>query len=138
MSVDDYYDGPEVNLPKHVKIAGYNYTVISEVGKRHERCADDPAAMTPRTQMIWIDSKQSPDAQVSSLFHEILEALNYHYQLSLKHNILSVLETAIYQVLKDNNFIDFGGNDVRRKQKKGVNRKNRIQKLANKSKTGRR
>ena len=138
MSVDDYYDGPEVNLPKHVKIAGYNYRVISEIGKRHERCADDPAAMTPRTQMIWIDSKQSPDGQVSALFHEILEAINYHYQLGLKHNILSTLETALYQVLKDNQFIDFGGTDVKRKPKKGTNRKNSLQKLGNKNKRRRR
>lgn len=97
----------QVVLPKYVKIAGYTYKVISEVGKQHERCADDPAAMTPTTQMIWIDSKQSSDAQVSALFHEILEALNYHYQLGLKHNILSILETSLYQVLNDNNFINF-------------------------------
>jgi len=127
----------EVTLPKHVKIAGYDYRVISEVGKMHERCADDPAAMTPATQMIWIDTKQTPDGQVSALFHEILEAINYHYQLSLKHNVLSVLETALYQVLKDNKFIDFGGNDGW-KPKKGSNRKNSIQKLADKNKRKRR
>ena len=137
MSVDNY-DGPEVILPKNVKIAGYDYKVISEIGKRHERQADDPAAMTPRTQMIWIDSKQSPDGQISSLFHEILEAINYHYQLGLKHNILSTLETALYQVLKDNQFIDFGGDYVKRKPKKGANRKNSLQKLGNKNKRGRR
>ena len=126
----------QINLPKNVKIAGYNYTVISEIGKRHERCADDPAAMTPRTQMIWIDSEQSPDGQISSLFHEILEAINYHYQLGLKHSSLSVLETALYQVFKDNKFIDdfWENTDVKRKSKKGTNRKNSIQKLANKNK----
>ena len=123
----------EVTLPKYVKIAGYTYKVISEVGKQHERCADDPAAMTPSTQMIWIDTKQSADGQVSALFHEILEAINYHYQLSLKHNVLSVLETALYQVLKDNKFIDFGGSNVRRKPKKRTSGKNSIQKLADKN-----
>ena len=113
-------------LPKIVKIAGYDYTVISEVGKQDERCADDPAAMTPRTQMIWIDSKQTVDGQISSLFHEIIEAINYHYQLGLKHNIIAILETTIYQVMKDNKFINIGKNNG---AKRRAGKKTCIQKL---------
>jgi len=128
--ITDTYD-KVVRIPKKIKIAGYDYTVVSEVGIHNERCADDPAAMTPRSQMIWIDSKQTPDGQISSLFHEIIEALNYHYQLGLKHNVISILETSLYQVMKDNRFINIQEEKkhVKRKSKKGANSKTRIQKL---------
>lgn len=126
-------------VPKKIKIAGYDYKVIFEVGGGDERGADDPAAMTPRTQQIWIDSKQTLDGQISSLFHEIIEAINYHYELGLKHNTIAILETAWYQVLKDNKFISMiEEKHARRKPKKRASRKNRIQKLAVKSKANRR
>jgi hypothetical protein len=127
-------------VPKRIKVAGYDYKVIFEVGGRDERGADDPAAMTPRTQQIWIDSKQTLDGQISSLFHEIIEAINYHYELGLKHHTIAILETAWYQVLKDNKFISMIEEEphAKRRKKKGARRKNRIQKLAVKSKTSRR
>ena len=54
-----------------------------------------------------IDSTANRQRQEATLFHEILEAINYELELNMEHPLISKLETAIYAVLKDNKLINF-------------------------------
>lgn len=38
----------------------------------------------------------------STLLHEAIEALNYHLDLGLEHNVIMALEAGLFQVLTDN------------------------------------
>lgn len=94
-----------MNIPKKIKIAGYEYDVIVEENRASERGANSPASIVMTHQKMWIDGSQSKEQQESCLIHEVIEAINYHYELELPHRSITVLETAIYQVLKDNNLL---------------------------------
>lgn len=87
-------------LPQKLKIAGYNYVVetdpilIRDRSRMGESCAN---ALT-----ITLDPTVPKQVQETALLHEILEQVNYHYELKLEHAQISVLETALYQVWQDN------------------------------------
>jgi len=51
------------------------------------------------------DPNISVSQQEETLLHEILEALNYNYQLKLSHESLSIIAEGLYQVLKDNKLL---------------------------------
>ncbi len=53
-------------------------------------------------QIFNIDGRQSEKGQRSSILHEIIEALNYHLELDLKHSVIAQLEAGLFQVLEDN------------------------------------
>ena len=40
--------------------------------------------------------------QEASLLHEILEVINYIFEFDFSHDKIQILESALYQVLKDN------------------------------------
>ena len=43
------------------------------------------------------------------LFHELVEAVNYHLELRLEHNQITPISEGLYTVLKDNGWLDFKG-----------------------------
>jgi hypothetical protein len=89
-----------MNIPNKLKIGGYNYSVkldpklIRDNGHQGSQCANGLE--------ILIDPNLPKENQESVMLHEILEAINYHYALNLEHDKIMVLETALYQVIKDN------------------------------------
>jgi hypothetical protein len=89
-----------MKITDKVKIGGYDYKVILDAnlsrnkGFQGTQCAN--------SLEIEIDSGLPIQNQESTLIHEIFEAINYHYELKLEHNIISTLESALYQVVKDN------------------------------------
>ncbi len=91
-----------MRIPDKIKIGAYDYE-IKMVDDLHKTNGNgNPATITSKHQIIWIDTTQHIQEQESSLIHEILEAIDYHYAIKLDHDKLSVLETALYQVFKDN------------------------------------
>lgn len=94
-----------MKIPKKIKIAGYNYDIKMIKDRGKEQGSENPASIYTRHQVIWIDVNQAKEQQESSLFHEIIEAIDFIYELKLEHNKISCLETGLYQVLKDNKFI---------------------------------
>ena len=82
-----------------VKILGYTYKVIRDgtidmigaAGRFH-----------PKSQTLQIATDQCKEQEISTLLHEIVEALNYHQQWSLEHKTIMSLEASLYQVLVDN------------------------------------
>ena len=82
-----------------MKIYGYEYAV-----KRDEN-TDDMGAFGDfrvKNQTIRIANDLCDEQVMSTLIHEILEAINYHNQLKLDHANIMVLEVGIYETLKAN------------------------------------
>lgn len=81
-----------------MKILGYNYTITNddadEIGGMGAQCA--------RVQRLKLATNQHPEQKISTLLHEIIEALNYHLQLELPHHAIQALEAGLYQTLTDN------------------------------------
>ena len=95
-----------MDLPTRIKIGGVLYTVSTENAlcrdrdKLGESCGNDLS--------IVIDSSIPRQNKESVLLHEILEQINYQYELSLNHEKITVLGTALYQIMKDNpSFMEF-------------------------------
>ncbi len=55
--------------------------------------------------IIKIDKSLPQDFQKSVLLHEIIEFIDSMWELKLEHKTITCLETALYQVLKDNKLI---------------------------------
>lgn len=82
-----------------MKILGYNYRI------KHEAMADEINAsgrLHGRLQVIQVASDLVEEGYTSALLHEILEAINWHLELGLEHNVIMSLEAALFQVLVDN------------------------------------
>jgi len=83
---------------KTLKILGYDYAlegVDSEMFEAAGRCKFG-------AQRIQYDCTMHAQQQASTIFHEILEALNYHLHLGLDEVHIMGLEAGLYQVLEDN------------------------------------
>lgn len=51
---------------------------------------------------MYINSRSSKGQQESTLLHEIIEHINSSGDLQMNHSQISILESMLYQVLKDN------------------------------------
>ena len=90
-----------MKIPATLKICGFTYEIILE-DRKHKRGVNAPATCNSEQHKIWIDANQCQEEQEASLIHEILEALNYHFQLEMPHKTISTLEATLYQILKEN------------------------------------
>ena len=94
-----------MKILSQLKIAGYYYDVISKDMEKLEGILN-PGAVNLAQHRIFIDTIQCIEEQESSLIHEILEILNYIYELNLEHDTLASLEASLYQILKDNHLLE--------------------------------
>lgn len=84
-----------------IKILGYDYELRYspadvDGGMEHAgRCHS-------LKQVIILDPSVHAQAQESTVLHEIIEALNYHFGMRLEHEAIMTLETGLYQVFRDN------------------------------------
>ncbi len=82
-----------------MNILGYMYQLVEDVdsdfigafGRKHAK-----------SQIIQIATDLVEQQRVSTVLHEIIEALNYHLELDLAHNSIMALEAGLYQVLTGN------------------------------------
>ena len=81
-----------------MRILGYDYTLHiggdSDVMDSYGRCL-------PKLQRILVASDLTDQAKITVVLHEVLEALKFHLELNLDHNVLSSLESGLFQVLTD-------------------------------------
>lgn len=86
-------------MRKAIKVLGYEYKI--------ER-RDDAFGMEAfgkcnvKSQTMPIASDLAPEQARSTILHEIIEALNYHLDLKMKHETIMRLEAGLYQTLTDN------------------------------------
>lgn len=89
-----------MTIPKQVKIAGYTYNVSNDKNLSRDYNANGMSCANDLT--IQIDNSLPQQNQESTLLHEIIEQINYRYEFGLEHNKITILETALYQVIQDN------------------------------------
>jgi hypothetical protein len=87
-------------IPETIRILGSTYTVQVD----HDLCHGhgDIGQCWPMRQSITVDPAASPEKQASVIWHECLEAVNNMLELGLEHRVISCLETAINQILVEN------------------------------------
>jgi regulator of RNase E activity RraB len=84
----------------NIKIAGMKYEV-----KETENLTRDHGSLgncCGNNLTINVDKDLKEDVKKKTLLHEIIEALNFEYDLEFQHNKICVLETALFAVIKDN------------------------------------
>ena len=91
-----------MKIPEQLKIGGHWYEIKFNENRENETGNEHPASSYSRVNKIWIDKNQTISRQESCLLHEIIEMLNYEFQLGLEHKVISQLDSGLYQVLKDN------------------------------------
>ena len=93
-----------MKIPKKLKIGGQIYRVI-ERDRNEKDGTDNLATSKPYRNKIWIDNSQPQSQKESTFLHEIIEIINSLYKLEFKESDICTLETALYQVLKDNKLL---------------------------------
>jgi hypothetical protein len=83
-----------------INIAGIEYTIIKT--KDYSRDYSYNGTFCGNSAEIKIEKDLKLDQTKSVLLHEILEAINFHYELGLEHNKISILESAIFGILQEN------------------------------------
>lgn len=83
-----------------MKILGYEIAIISD--RKMGEMGGTSGGFTSAQQYMQIATDLCEEQKISTILHEILEALNFYSELEIKHNIISSLEVGLYQVLKDN------------------------------------
>jgi len=85
---------------KKVKIAGHWYRIKWVKGLYRDH---DTAGMSNANKLtIELDPTGKRSHQMEVFIHEVVEQLNYRYELNLPHNTISALGAGIFQVLNDN------------------------------------
>ena len=82
-----------------IKIGALTYKI--EFVHPHE-LQDDYGEFDAETLSIKINENLPKDLQKTTIIHEIIEAINYQYEFKFKHNVITLLESILYQVLKEN------------------------------------
>jgi hypothetical protein len=94
-------------IPKKLRIAGYDYEVILDEDRNKDHGVSARGSCNAFYQKIWLDGSQPFEGLKTTLLHEILEAVNDHYEMGLNHHTICSLETVLYQVLKENRLVFF-------------------------------
>ena len=91
-----------MEIPKEVKIGGIIYEVrLANEWPNHD--FDDGEMFNDKDtgNVIFIRETLSKEAQIVTLFHEILHGCN----TTINHEFLDSLSEQLYQVFKDNDFL---------------------------------
>ncbi len=89
-----------MRIPKAVRIMGHDYVV--SMTPRLFTSDDTSGVCDTAIHKITLDSNFAESHVAETFLHEILEALNYHLELELKHAKLNALSEGLFQVLRDN------------------------------------
>ena len=84
----------------NIKIAGLKYEInlIENLTRDHATLG----SCCGNNLTINIDNGLKEDVKRKTLLHEIIEALNFEYDLEFQHNKICVLETALFALIRDN------------------------------------
>jgi len=88
---------------KKINILGFEYSVEESNFVEKEKEQDLTGEVWNTHTKININSaSKSEDHKLGTLFHEIIEALNYRLEWKLSHQLVTQLESSLFQVLKCN------------------------------------
>jgi hypothetical protein len=99
-----------------IKIGDRNVEVIFEKAGGANRGTNTSGSASDWYGKIWLDLDQRPlDAVEGDFWHEVVEMIDKIYNLSLSHQTITCLGSAIHQVLTDNRkFINNFKSSIRR------------------------
>lgn len=83
-----------------MKILGYNYTV--DLSKQLSDMKGNSGFSNFDKQSLEVANDLGTDLKLSTLLHEIIEAINYHLSIGLAESDIMRLEAGLFQVLTDN------------------------------------
>jgi hypothetical protein len=83
-----------------MKILGHEYTV--EYDDNLSARASAVGMCNPNKLEFLIDPTAPKSRQEEAMGHEVIEAINYHAELDLSHQTISLLGECLYQVFVDN------------------------------------
>ena len=92
-------------IPKKLEIMGRDYKVKLEDTPTVPRDDEEVPVMGymhSMKQVIALDKSLTEEMLLSVLIHEALEAVVFRLEIDLPHNYITMLETAVYQLLVDN------------------------------------
>ena len=89
-----------MRIPKRIKIAGHSYKVKFKPNLYRDNDAAGRSNANKCT--IDLDPTGSESHQCEILLHEIVEQINYRFELNLSHDKISILGASFWQVLNDN------------------------------------
>jgi hypothetical protein len=81
-----------------VKILGYDY----ELRWLDEDLNGESGTCRGCTQVIGISGRDHPQQRISTMLHEIIEAINYQLNLGLAHTQITAIETGMFSALTSN------------------------------------
>ncbi len=88
-----------ITIPARVKIGPHIYTVRMDNGITSR---ENFGEMYARILELVIDQHMHISRKESTFLHEVLEAVDFHWKVGLKHNQIELLEMALYQFIQDN------------------------------------
>jgi len=83
------------NSTSQIWILGHGYKIV-------EKDMDLLGQFDHEKLQISLRENMTKSIKEATLIHEIIEALNYHFELGLEHNKIMSLESGLFQVLNDN------------------------------------
>ena len=89
-----------MEFPESVKIGAHDWKVT--INPNYYKDSGHTGTCAMHAQHIIIDGAATDSYQEEVLLHEIIEAINYMYELELPHNKITTLGNTLYQVLKEN------------------------------------
>lgn len=84
----------------NIKIGGINYEV--KYKKNLARDRGNLGECCGNSAEIGLDEDINKNVKDKVLLHEIIEAINFEYELKLEHEKISILESTLYQIIIDN------------------------------------
>jgi hypothetical protein len=85
---------------KKIKILGYSYSL--DLTDKFEDMKGNVGVCDLDHHIIKIANDLGEETRNSTLIHELIEAINYHLELSLKHNQIMGLEVGFHRIFDDN------------------------------------
>ena len=85
--------------PTPLTILGHPYTIVRD--KTTNEIGASGRLFTANGE-IQVAKDLCPSQATSTVLHEIIEAINWHCELRLKHNAIMTLESTLYQTLTAN------------------------------------
>lgn len=83
---------PYPKIPKKIKVGPYKL----KVKIKPDKDMDNKAGLFWTHKMeIWINDTTTTFFRYATFMHEIIEAINYIYDLKLSHNKITTIETAL-------------------------------------------
>ena len=88
-----------MNRPNSVKIGALTYTVKEDLLTREAGCWGQCSSALLE---IRLEPDMAPAAKDTIFIHECVEAMNWVYDIGLKHHQIELLESAFFQFIVDN------------------------------------